>query len=248
MKIIRAIILISIGSSSSAREIYDCEAYCERSYKTPESRSLCIRALEGMVIDCKRSMDFLQEDAASPKNEMKESNGSNGLGVRSSINNCEAYCSDTYRNSFTQAYCVSVLESIGVDCSRDMDFLQETAASFETANTGIEESKGKGARFRVSLSRSNSNLRGSAFHLASDDLADSDLNDKVTDVTHALDDSSIKIESTDIGAKEYTSEFEESVESPTCRPEGAFCTFSSSCCPGLQCVAYSGPGIFCTRV
>ena len=269
MKIIRAIILLSVGSSSATENIKDpkglgvrssindCDAYCGNSYKSPYSQATCVRVLESIGVDCSRGMNFLQEEdaAASPEIAMSEIKESKGLDVHASIDDCDAYCRNSYKNPYNQATCVRVLESIGIDCSRGMNYLQEDDSSSETAMKEIKESKVPSPHFRVSLSdssdeRSNTNLRGSK----SDAYADSPKNGKSADVTHAHDGyiiknaqdmSADKEKFEDIGISEYVNEFDESTEHLTCLPEGSYCTSSRDCCYGLFCV-YARGLVFCS--
>jgi hypothetical protein len=58
------------------------------------------------------------------------------------IDDCDAYCRNSYSSPYNQATCVRVLESIGIDCSRGTNFLQEEdAASPEIAMSEIEKSQ-----------------------------------------------------------------------------------------------------------
>ena len=249
MKIIRAIILLSVGSSSATENIKDpkglgvrsgiddCDAYCKNSYKSPYNQATCVRVLESIGVDCSRGMDFLQEEdgAASPEIATSKIKESKGLEVHASIDDCNAYCRTAYRYQHNQATCVRVLINLGIDCSRGMDFLQEDdTVSLEAAVGEIEESKGKGPHFRVSVSGVNSNLRGSTLLLEND----------ADDSSHGHDGD--KEKGTDVGAKEFASEFVESEEALTCTPEGEFCRDSSQCCGRLKCIAHIGPRIFCS--
>ena len=114
MKIIRAIILLSINSSSAIEStehpkglgvrssINDCDAYCRFAYKYPQNQAACVRELVNLGTDCSRGMSFLQEDSASSETAMSEIEESKGPKDHTSIDDCDAYCRNSYKNPYTR--------------------------------------------------------------------------------------------------------------------------------------------------
>jgi hypothetical protein len=103
---------------------FDCNRYCNDQFLGRPSD----QENSKIALGCRRGMDFLQEEAASP--ETTENDTKLGASGDFNFNNfdCNRYCNDQFLGRPSdQENC-----KIALGCRRGMDFLQEETASSET--------------------------------------------------------------------------------------------------------------------